>query len=174
MEGFETHWQLARVSIRAYFYAHLSNPSLVEDCLQEVAILAWKKAPKDRGPEEFLAYCLGCAKRVYKTCLRKHRGGQLQFLDPELAHGLADLVVDHAPPPEQQSARLDALRECVAGLDPRQRELLEARYHGRSMELMKKAADEWNRSLTTLYKQLERLREALRACVEKKTGEVSS
>lgn len=169
VENFQNLWQISRVSLRSYLACHLPNSSLIDDCLQEIAVLAWRKAPKSRGGDEFLAYCMGCAKRVRKASIRKSRSGSMLFLAPDVASSLAETVAEIAQHADFENDRLNALRECVGALDDRQREILEARYGGSSPDQMKTVAYNRNQSLPSLYKQIERLRDSLRSCVERKT-----
>lgn len=166
-DRFQSLWLTARVSIGSYLACFLPQRAMVEDCLQEIALIAWQKAPKERGADEFLAYCMGCAKRVSKSAIRKQRIGKLQFVDPDVAQSLADALSSGVPSATESDHRLQALRECLDQLAPDQRQLLDARYNREESDSLKVEADRRKRSLVSIYKQLERIRTALRNCVSR-------
>ncbi len=156
-------------ALRTYLSTLLPQGSLVEDCLQEVAAVAWKKAPKDKTQRDFLAYCLACAKRIDLASIQKNKLGRLHLLAPDVALALTDTVRRQEEEQAEPDQRIPALRQCLDGLDPRQRRLLEARY-GDGGRGVGEEAKRLERSLDCLYKQLERLRSALRACVARQLG----
>jgi RNA polymerase sigma factor (sigma-70 family) len=164
-DRFQSLWSAARVSLGSYLACFVPHRAMIEDCLQEVAVLAWQKAPKERGPDEFLAYCMGCAKRVAKVAIRKQRIGRLQFLEPDVAQSLADAITEQGPSMAESDQRLVALRHCLDQLDPAQREILDARYNRAESDSLKHEAERRRRTLDSIYKQLERIRTALRNCV---------
>lgn len=172
-DHFQRLWSTARVPLASFLACFLPQRSMVEDCLQEVALLAWQKAPKDRGKDEFWAYCMGCARLVSKGAIRKQRIGRLHFLAPDVAISLAENVSQLSVADEEGDQRIQALRKCVESLDPVQRELLVARYSSSGVDALKHEAQKRSRSLESVYKQLERLRTALRGCVEKNIKQMS-
>lgn len=168
MEAFTRFWDASRVSIRAYLSSMLPNPSLVDDCLQEVAIVGWKKAPKDKTQEDFLAYCLACARRIAKSSMRKNKINRLALLAPDVVVAMADTIRQReAEDSSGAEERLRALRACMEKLDAGQRELLESRYSDSGITVGERAVRS-GQSADKLYKQLERLRTALRSCVSRK------
>lgn len=165
---FQRLWADSRVAVSSYLASLVPYRAMVEDCLQEVALLSWQKGPKDRGQEEFLAYCMGCARLVAKGAIRKQRIGKLHFLAPDVALSLAEATAEQHVKTEESDRRIPALRECVAALDGAQREILEARYSRNHADTLKSKADALKRSPGSIYKQLERIRTSLRDCVRRK------
>jgi DNA-directed RNA polymerase specialized sigma24 family protein len=81
---------------------------------------------------------------------------------------LADRVAFQEQQEEAPSGeRVLALRHCLKKIKPDQRALLESRYSGDSKDELRAFAKRGGRSMDALYKTLERLRELLRACVER-------
>ncbi|MFD0894303.1 hypothetical protein KBB96_09830 [Luteolibacter ambystomatis] len=168
LHAFNRCWEDCRVSFRAYLSSFVPDPTLVEDCLQELAIVAWQKSPLDRGHQDFLAYGLACAWRIGQAAIRRNKIGRMQLLAPDVMAALADTVRGREQASEPAGGRLAALRSCLASLDDKQRQLLEARYSGDEGAVLKDEARRLGRSPDSLYKQLERLRIALRDCISKR------
>lgn len=166
--SFTRKWTCHQPSVRAYLASFLGNSIEVDDSLQEVALVVWQKGPLDDEPTSFLGYCLACARRIALAARRKRGDNRLEFLSPEAATTLADRVAfleqqEVAPPGE----RLHALRKCLERVKPEHRELLASRYSGGSKEELRELSRRGGKSMDALYKTLERLRELLRACVER-------
>ncbi|MBK1882809.1 sigma-70 family RNA polymerase sigma factor [Luteolibacter pohnpeiensis] len=171
-EAFTALWAEAQLSVRAFLTSYLSDRSVVDDCIQEVALLAWKKGPQDSTPEAFLGFCIACAKRIAMGEVRKKYRSKLRLLDPEIISSLADTVVSQelqetTPPVE----RLSALRRCMDKLGPEPRRLLETRYFSKDPTALKRIAESGGKSMDAIYKKLERLRSRLRDCVDAKSSQ---
>lgn len=168
LEPFSRQWLRVQLSLRSYLTSLLFERAAVDDCLQEVALLAWRKGPKDLDDRAFLAWCIACAKRVGANEIRRKTRSRLRLLPPDLMDALADAVAEaELQEPTEAPTRLAALRTCLERLDPRQRRLLEIRYASKKPADLKKQAGLLGRSMDAIYKRLERLRAVLRACVEK-------
>lgn len=162
---FHKLWISSQPSIQAYLMSLLGNYSIVEDCMQEVAIVAWQKAPTEKSNNDFLAYCIACAKRIAKSYQRKNKSGRLQILSPEVALSLAETVQLQCS--EQANPRVPALKLCLEKLDEKQRALIKARYDSTNQSALQELANEHKRSIDSIYKQLERLRISLKNCVDR-------
>ena len=170
LDAFNQRWAECRVSFRAYLSCWVPDSALVEDCLQDLAVLMWQKGPLDRGREDFLAYGLACARRIGPAAVRKRKIAELQLLAPDVVVALADTLRSRDSSAEQTTDRIAALRSCLDSLEPKQRELLDARYAADQGASMVASAKLLGRSLDSLYKQLERLRTVLRHCIAKRIG----
>lgn len=165
---FTEQWIRHQLSVRAYLASFLGNSIAVDDCLQEVALVAWQKGPWDGEPSAFLGYCLACARRIALAARRQRGDTRVELLSPEAATALADRVAfqeqnDSTSPAE----RVEALRKCLEKIKPEHRELLGSRYSGESKEELRTLSKRGGKSMDALYKTLERLRELLRACVDR-------
>lgn len=170
-EDFTVQWARTQLSVRAYLNSYLSDRSSVDDCIQEVALLAWKKGPRGTHESEpFLAFCLACAKRIAMAEVRKKYRNRSQLLSEETVASLADTVALM----EQQEvrepvARISALQNCLDSLEPVPRRLLELRYSSKDHTALQKEAKATGKSMDAIYKKLERLRALLRDCVTRKS-----
>jgi len=80
--------------------------------------------------------------------------------------------IDADPGPSHR--RLDALKLCLDGLDPMQRELLDARYEKAGVgKTVADLAEERGCKMEALYKRLERIRTSLQSCIVKRLKELN-
>ncbi len=166
---FSTHWTHCQPTIRAYLASFVPDASALDDCLQEIAMIAWRKGPVEQDDSVFLGHCLACARRIGLATLRKKRSDRLQFLSPDVAQSLADAVaMRERAAPQPPTDRIEALRHCLDGLKPDQRNLIELRYNKDGS--LHREAERLGKSSDTIYKRLERLRTLLRQCVTRRMG----
>lgn len=168
LEEFDSLWEGCRVSVRAYLSSLLSNKSDVEDCVQEVAVIAWKKGPVAEGQRAFLGHCLAAARLIGLAASRKVGKSRVEFLPPDVALSLADEVMRQEQEQPAISSRVFALRACMEHLSGEQRQLLGYRYSGEGRGKLEEAARSQGKSPDAIYKMLERLRATLRNCVSKR------
>ncbi len=167
---FNAHWAACRISIRAYLSSLISNRSDVEDCIQEVALIAWKKGPMGEGQRAFLGHCLATARLIGLATSRKLSKSRVQFLPPDVALSLADEVAEQEQSDTSSADRVLALRTCMSRLDDEQRQLLGLRYAADAPVRLDEVARSQGKSPDALYKKLERLRTSLRECVSRRMG----
>lgn len=166
--AFTEQWTRHQGSVQAYLASFLGNTIEVDDALQEVAVVVWQKGPWDGEASDFLAYSLACARRIALAARRKMGDPRLQLLSPEVTASLADRVASLELLEEVPSGgRVLALRKCLKKIKPEQRALLESRYSGGSKDELRAFAKRGGKSMDALYKTLERLRDLLRACIER-------
>ncbi len=163
---FSEYWQQSQRAVRAYLASFVPDGSLLDDCVQEVALVAWKKGPLDEGDQAFLHHALACARHIGMAARRKFHGSRLQLLAPDVAQSLADSVAaQERPASTEPTDRLEALRNCISRLAPDQQALIQMRYGEDSSSALSGEAKRAGKNLLTLYKRLERLRALLRECV---------
>ncbi|MCW1883894.1 hypothetical protein OKA04_04090 [Luteolibacter flavescens] len=167
---FSLRWMETHAPVRHFLLGFLSDRSVVDDCLQEVALIAWKKGPRDGSPEQFLAFSLECAKRLAMAEVRKKYRTKKKLLSLETHAALATRAMEfelrdaHSP-----RDRVSALRSCMASLEPPARRLLELRYASQGdPSVLKGEARKTGSSMDAIYKKLERLRALLKVCVTSK------
>ena len=165
---FTQQWTQHQPAMRAYLASFLGNSIAVDDALQEVALVLWQKGPWEGDPSAFLGYALACARRIALASRRKQGDPRMELLSPDAATALADRVALQ----EQQDSlpsgdRMHALRSCLEKLKPEHRELLELRYSGESKMALRTFSKRHGKSMEALYKTLERLRDVLRACLDR-------
>jgi RNA polymerase sigma-70 factor (ECF subfamily) len=163
---FSEFWQQSQRSVRAYLASFIPDGSVLDDCVQEVALVAWKKGPLEEGDQAFLHHALACARHIGMAARRKFHSSRLQLLAPDVAQSLADAVAaQERPPSSEPTDRVEALRHCISRLSPDQQELIRMRYGDESANALSEKAKRAGKNLLTLYKRLERLRSLLRECV---------
>jgi RNA polymerase sigma-70 factor, ECF subfamily len=163
---FSEYWQQSQRPVRAYLASFVPDGSLLDDCVQEVALVAWKKGPLDEGDQAFFHHALACARHIGMAARRKFHGSRLQLLAPDVAQALADAVAaQDRPVSNEPTDRVEALRHCVGKLSADQQELIHMRYGDDSSNALSEEARRAGKNLLTLYKRLERLRSLLRECV---------
>ena len=170
-EIFTAHWARSQLSVRAFLVVYLSDRSSIDDCMQEVAMLAWKKGPRGRAESErFLAFCLACARRIGMAEVRKKYRNRVHSLSEEITASLADTVARKEQEELTESeVRLAALQGCLESLEPEPRRLLELRYSSKDQTALQKESKSTGKSMDAIYKKLERLRSLLRDCVSRKS-----
>lgn len=170
-EAFASQWSSVQLSVRAYLNSYLNDRSGIDDCIQEVALLAWRKGPRGSMNEPFLAFCLACAKRIAMSEIRKKYRNRNLTLSVESAASLAEVVATmEMQDPSEPAARISALQVCLDSLGPAPRRLLELRYASKDNTALQKEARSTGKSMDAIYKKLERLRTLLRECVVKKSA----
>ena len=168
LQVFTQEWTQHQPSIRAYLASFLGNSTAVDDALQEVALVVWQKGPWDAGTKAFLGYSLACARRIALATSRKQGNVRMELLSPDSATALADQVAlleqqENGVPNEL----MRVLRKCLEKIKPEHRAMLESRYSGESKMALNGLSKRLGKSMDAIYKTLERLRELLRACMER-------
>jgi RNA polymerase sigma factor (sigma-70 family) len=152
------------------------DPSAAGDCLQEVAVVLWKKHDSGWSSEDFRRYAFRCADIEARSYRRKcHRQGRrIVYLAPDVIQSLGNETQEQiTADPVTSRRRLDALRLCLEGLDPAQRELLDARYEKEGVgKSVADLAKERGCKMEALYKRLERIRTSLQGCILKHLKEL--
>jgi RNA polymerase sigma factor (sigma-70 family) len=174
--GFSNHFAALRPVLSAFLISRIGgDPSAAGDCLQEVAVIVWKKYENGWDAEDFRRYAFRCADIEARSYRRKcHRlGKRIVYLSPDVIQSLGNVEQEQAgEDPVLSRRRIDALRMCLDGLDPMQRELLDARYekegNGKSVADI---ARERGCRMEALYKRLERIRTSLQECILKRLKE---
>lgn len=174
---FTDHFAEIRPVLSAFLVTRTGgDPSAAGDCLQEVAVILWKKHDSNWSLEDFRRYAFRCADIEARSYRRKcHRlGKRIVYLAPDVIEALGHETQEQiAADPFPGRRRLDALRLCLGGLDPVQRELLDARYEkdgaGKSVADL---AKERGCKMEALYKRLERIRTSLQSCILKRLKEL--
>ena len=150
--GLRTHVPM----LRRYLYVLGARPDRLDDLVQEALVVALQRAIDLRDERvDVRAFLCGVAKNL----LLRDRRSAVRRREVELA----DAVWNEEP---GDDARIDALRRCVAELPERSRHLLERTYRddaGRA-----ETARELGMRRDGVKTALRRLREGLRACVERR------
>lgn len=153
-----------QLRIRSFLAVRLRHHHDVEDLAQDVFIIAFRRIDQCQpdGPVE--PWLRRIAINLVANHRRKFRATPIGLMDEFLT--ALDHRVEEYGEGDKEVAALEALHECLQGVEPTSRELLEARYgHGEPMEDL---ARRLGRKASAVSMQLHRLRVLLGNCIEGK------
>lgn len=155
-----------RHEVLAYLYSALPDYHAVEDVFQEVCLIAVQKAADFREGSNFPAWARAIARNKLREQLRKRTG---TLFDDAFFDGL-DRAFDEARAAVDPDPRKEALRLCLSELQEGARQIISLRYD----EGLDPAsiADRMGRSRAAVNSLLQRIREVLRECVERRLSPV--
>jgi RNA polymerase sigma-70 factor, ECF subfamily len=149
----------------AYLMSILADFSSTEEVFQEVCVILWREYGKFDPETDFRRWASVIARnKVYQFRDAQARRGRC------LSNSVLELIADEAV---EQSDLLEtrriALHGCLAQLSESDRELIAACYSEASRNFKQVAAD-LSRPVNTVYKALQRIRRALRACIDRRVA----
>lgn len=146
----------------AYIRTLLGPTNEVDDVLQEVNLVIWRRRHEFDGRGRFLAWACHIAYLQVLAHCKKRRRERHRYFEEGV---LADLARCAADQVEQIDARLEALRGCLAKLPPSQRRMIQGRYEdGGSVQ---KLASELDRPVGSVRVMLHRIRKRLSDCMKR-------
>lgn len=154
--SFEELIRRTQRSVRFFIAVRSPDPSDVDDVAQEVYVTAFRRLDSFQPSDPFAAWLRGIAMNLIRNRRRRHR--------PQL---LADVTTLLDPPeavPEPDSDPIEALQECVKGVEERAARILRAKYVDR-LSLAEIAGAEGGNA-KAISVTLVRIRKRLRACIE--------
>lgn len=156
------YWTLAQPIVSAYVTSVIRDFRDRDDVLQSIAVAILEAFPSYDASRPFVGWALGIARNQIGSYLRERRRNRLVF-DGETVDLLAT-AFEEIETDELRS--LDHLQECLDKLEGRARQLCELRYQND----LKPAAIAGLMSMTpnTVAKSLQRIREQLRQCIERR------
>lgn len=157
-------WTQAQPKVSAFVTSVVRDFKDRDDLLQDIAVAVFESFDSYDPGRPFAQWALGVARNQFKTYLRK-RQKHLAVFDPETVEALETAFAEI---PQQEVRELDYLQDCLKELDDKGRQLCDLRYQ----EGLKPAAisEAIRMSGTAVRKSLQRVREQLRACVERKAA----
>jgi RNA polymerase sigma-70 factor, ECF subfamily len=157
-------WTLAQPVVSAYVVSIVRDFAARDDVLQETAVAVTESFDRYDPQRPFVAWALGIAQNQVRLYLRRQQRQRLVF-DEQLLEQL-EQVFETTPPVALDT--LSYLRDCLGELEGRARQLCELRYAG---DLPPAAiADQVGMKSNAVAKALQRIREQLRACIERKAA----
>lgn len=157
-------WTLAQPVVSAFVISVVRDFSARDDVLQEVAVAVMESFDRYDPQRPFVGWAMGIAQNQVRLYLRRIQRDRLVFDDDVLVQ-LAVAFEETSP---ERSQTLGFLRGCLDQLEGRARELCELRY-GRDLKPAA-IAESLGMSGNTVAKALQRIRDQLRACVERKAA----
>jgi RNA polymerase sigma-70 factor (ECF subfamily) len=155
-----------RHEVLAYLYSALPDYHAVEDVFQDVCLVAVQKAADFQDGTNFAAWARTIARNKLREQLRKRTG---VLLDEAFFEGL-DRAFEEARTALDPDPRKEALRRCLSELQEGARQIVSLRY-GEGLDPAT-IADRMGRSRAAVNSLLQRIREILRECVERRLGTV--
>lgn len=151
--------------IRATIHAVIRRPEDVDEVMQAVSIVAWRKFDTLTEPEGFPKWACVIARYEILKFQRSKATDRFQ-LDEKLVEKLTEEGADEIP---TRSRRIRHLEACLKQLPETRRELVMEAYEPGST--MKSIAGRFGKSVDGLYQMLRRIRLELKRCVERRTAQ---
>lgn len=152
-------------ALRGFLARRCPDAATLEEVWHDAFVTAYRRlAAFDPARATFGAWVKGIARNLLARRLRER--ARAPRAAERLAWGLAARALDQA---EDEDPDLEALRRCLARLPAERQALVERRYRdGLAVETL---AAELGRTATWVTTTLQRVRDALRACLRGAVGE---
>lgn len=158
------HWTLAQPVVSAYVSSVVRDFRDRDDILQAIAVAVLESFHTYDPARSFAGWAMGIARNQIGSYLRERKRSRLLF-DPETVELLA---VAFEQIGAEQTRPLDYLNECVGKLEGRARQLCDLRYQN---DLKPAAiANLLGMTPNSVAKSLQRIRDQLRQCIEKRVA----
>lgn len=161
-ERFMQLWTVAQPAVSGYIRSLVKDSSIAQDILQETVIVLFRRFEEYDTTRPFLAWALGVA-RFQVLGMRRDQARCRMIFDSELMEQFTEQWAEASPASDW---RAWALQECLGKLPARPREVVRWRYFEElnsdeiAARLKAKGA--------AVRVMLQRIREKLRACVERR------
>ncbi len=159
-EGLMTQILAAQKPLYSYIRSLVSSVACVDDILQEVNLVLWRRGHEYDGRSPFLAWACHVAYIQVLAHYQKLRREKNFYYDESVMADLAEYVSVEV---EQIDARLEALRACLAKLSPSQRQMILSRYE--SGGSVQSVAGDVARPAGSVRVALHRIRQLLADCI---------
>jgi RNA polymerase sigma-70 factor (ECF subfamily) len=169
-ETLARHGQIARLlmqhrtALYGYIYACVRNHADAEDILQNVSVAVTESFDRLNDEAGFLPWAREIARR--RILAHRRASGREQAFDPELLSRIAE-AAERVEQSCSSSVHRSALLSCLESLPPRSRKLISLRYEG-SVKGMQELADQFGRTVQSIYAQVKRIKQRLRDCVKRR------
>ena len=152
--------------IRAYLRGLLPTAEDVDEVMQEVSVVAWRKFDQLDDPNDFRRWV--CVIARYEVLMhRRKKARDRLLLGDELERLIAEEGLEEL---ELRAQQLDALEGCLKKLPKERRQLVLHVYAAEHP--MKTIAEQIGKTPEALYQLLSRVRRQLLQCVERTLAEV--
>lgn len=145
-----------------YILTFIPRRDDAEEVLQRTATVLWEKFPEYDRAREFLPWALSVAYFEVLNFRKELARSRLVFRE-DVLHAVAETREGLLP---QLEAQRTALGECLGKLDAEGLALLRRRYSDSAT--VASLATETGRTAKSLYRRLDRLRELISQCVERR------
>lgn len=156
-------WTLAQPAVSAFINSVVRDFRDRDDVLQDVAVAVIESFASYDPERPFVAWAVGIARNQVGNYLRSRRRDRLLFDDETVER----LAIAFSEVPRQKLLALDFLQDCLKSLEGRARMLCDLRYRD---DLKPGAiAEEVGMTANSVAKALQRIRDQLRECIERKS-----
>jgi RNA polymerase sigma-70 factor (ECF subfamily) len=164
-EEFVLLYTKTSAALFSYSLSLLPNWSDAEDILQQTSLELWRKFSQFEAGSDFLAWACQIARYKALTLMRS-RGRDRHVFSLEVVERIAEEGIAET---RLLDAERKALNDCLQKLRASERELLQRCYAVGAT--IKQVAEQVGRTPNSLYKVLNRIREALLRCIEARLAE---
>jgi RNA polymerase sigma-70 factor, ECF subfamily len=147
----------------AYLVSLLGSAAHAEEVFQEVCVVLWREYETFQLGTNFVKWVSVIAHNQVHRFRRQQRRVGPQLSDTTVSL-LADDAVERV---DLLESRRDALQQCLKKLSDNDRQLVRHCY-GDSRVTFKTVAEDLGRPVNTVYKALNRIRQALYECIERR------
>lgn len=168
---FEEQLSSIRTQLYSYIYSLICNINDADDVYQLTTIVLWKKFDQFDRSRAFSSWAFGIARFEVSNFLKKRSRQRLYFSD-ELTLQLLEtqqsrIENDASAPTVTTEERREILASCVQKLRISDQHLMADCYDNAIEHLdLKRVAEKYSRSVTSIYNSLRRIRKGLFACVQ--------
>ncbi len=163
-EDYLRHFLKHQDDLRAFIGSLVRDRHACDDVLQDVALVLWQKFDEYDPARPFGAWARGIAANKVMQLFEKAKKIPVP-LSPAATQIIALAFENDAGDSAEEQ---QALRDCVQKLPDKSRELVKMRYE-EALKL-REIADRVSSTLDAVHKNLSRIREILRGCVEEQLG----
>ena len=168
MSNEQPHAQIADLfaihekAIYRFVFSMLPNRADADDVVQETLVQLWENVDKYDVSRPFLPWAFRFA---YRQVLmhRRRQDSHRQYLTDDVIEAIAE---ESSPEASSEDVRLVALGDCMGQLNDDESQIVRNRYEGE--QTLAELANEMGQTSNTLYKRLQRIRERLVNCVQRK------
>lgn len=153
--------------LRAFVRSMGLDWNAVDDVVQTISLVMWRKWDTFDQDTDFMRWARVIARFEVLKFRRAMARDRHVFTD-DLMHLLAD-AADEQDEANASDAYRAALEECLGALPQASRELISAAYRGD--RTLGEVAGDFGKSATAFYKTLDRIRQNLQACVERRMAQ---
>jgi len=151
----------AQRRLSAFVLSLVRRPTDVDDILQEINVVRWRKRETFLPGTDFVAWAFAIA-RLQVLAFRAKQNRREDLFDDVLLETIAAAAAAESA---GYGDREDALRTCLEKLPAQQRELIQRRYQPDAA--VNSLAIETGRSPKAVSESLRRIRDVLRSCIER-------
>jgi RNA polymerase sigma-70 factor (ECF subfamily) len=154
--------------LRSYIRSCVIRPEEVDEIMQEVSLVAWRKFESLEQPEKFGAWtCLIARFEVLK--FRRKKARDRLVLDEDI---IAKIGIDAEEQVSLRELQLSVLDKCLKKLRPPEKQLVRQAYTPKVSK--KELAEEFGQTAAAFYQKLARIRIKLRDCMNHKVFTINT